>query len=104
MKTKINLVTGNYTYSNASEMLLKMIEHEQQFQNLQNFTSLIRYEGNCQQATENIHRLSRAKNEIKDLVDLARSYNLKLKIETSLHISLVEDTVPEKLDAFQTSL
>jgi hypothetical protein len=101
---KINLIAGSYTPQQAKEMLTKMIKEEQQFHQLQNFTSLIRYEGNCEQATENIHRLCRAQKEIDSLLALAKAENLHLKVETSLRLSLVEEHVHAKAEAACPSL
>jgi len=93
---RMSLVEGTYTPAHAQEMLSKLIKNELQFQRFQNFTSLIRYEGNCEQATENIYNLSRAQEELDRLVARAKAENLCLRLETNLRLSLVEQAVLEQ--------
>jgi len=105
METKrISLSTGNYTAQQARELLNKMIKNEQEFHKLQRYISLIRYEENCEQSNENIQRLSCAQEEINSFLEMANASGLHLKIDTSLRISLVEESVLEPVEAVYPSL
>jgi DNA-binding transcriptional regulator/RsmH inhibitor MraZ len=105
METKrIPLSTGNYTAQQAKELLNKMIKNEQEFHKLQRYISLIRYEENCEQSNENIQRLSCAQEEINSFLEMANASGLHLKIDTSLRISLVEESVLEHAEATYPSL
>ena len=105
METKrISLSTGNYTAQQAREMLNKMIKNEQEFQKLQRFISLIRYEENCEQSNDNMKRLCRAQEEIDGFLEMANASGLHLKIETSLRVSLVEEPVLEPVEAVYPNL
>jgi hypothetical protein len=90
---KVNLLSGSYSPAQAHQMLSKMIKTELQFHRLENFTSLIRYEGNCEQATENIHHLCHAQEEIDRIVKKAREENRYVRLEASLRFSLVEEPI-----------
>jgi hypothetical protein len=105
METKrIPLSTGNYTAQQARELLNKMIKNEQEFHKLQRYISLIRYEENCEQSNENIQRLSCAQEEINSFLEMANASGLHLKIDTSLRISFVEESVLEHAEATYPSL
>ena len=101
---KMSLLTGSYSPKQAQEILGKTIKSGLQFNRLENFTSLIRYEGNCEQATNNIHQLSRAQEEIDRLLAIAKAQNLYLHLETSLRVSLVEQPVAEQEQVAYPSL
>jgi ubiquitin C-terminal hydrolase len=101
---RIPLSTGNYTAQQSREMLSKIIKNEQEFQKLQRFITLIRYEENCNQSKENIQRLNRAQEEIDTFLEMANAANLHLRIETSLRVSLVEEPVLEPAELSYPSL
>lgn len=101
---RISLVAGTYTPACAQEMLGKLIKNELQFHRFQNFTALIRYEGNCKQATENIHNLCDAQDEVERLIAKAKAENLHLQLKTTLSLSLVEEPVTEQLQVAYPSL
>ena len=93
---KFMLLSGSYAPSEARELLVKMIDAELQFHRLLNFTSLIRFEGTCAQATENIKALCQAREEVDRLVQAARDGNLRLQLKTQLQLALVEQEVEER--------
>jgi TPP-dependent 2-oxoacid decarboxylase len=93
---KLPLFHGSYSPTQAHEMLSKLIKHELQFHKFQNFTSLIRYEGNCEQATQNIHNLCRAEEEIDRIISKAKAQNLFVHLEASIRLALVEEPVVER--------
>ena len=93
---KISLIAGDYSPVQVQEVVAKLIKHELQFHRLQNFTSLIRFGSNCNQATANIQHLCRGQEEIDRLLEVAEAEGLHLHIEAELRLSLVEAPVEEQ--------
>ena len=91
------LLSGSYAPDQAREILDNLIRCELQFHRLQDFRSLIRYEGNCEQAAANIRSLRQTQLETDRLLRAARDGNLHLRIEASIRIELAE--APEEMPA-----
>jgi hypothetical protein len=90
-KRTLEFTTGTYTPNQAEELLTNHLHNEMKFHKLQNFTSVIRFEENCEQASNNLQLLQQGKDVIKHLVTQAKQAGMCLQIESKIHITLVED-------------
>jgi hypothetical protein len=84
---KINLIEGNYTPSEAKEMLLDLYHKNINFNKVKNFSSQIRFGKDDKMAEENIEKLTKAVNYINQLVKDAQAENKNLVIKSVIEIA-----------------
>lgn len=84
---KINLIEGNYTPSEAKEMLLDLYNKNINFNKVKNFSSQIRFGIEDKTAEENIENLTKAVNYINQLVKDAQAENKNLAIKSVIEIA-----------------
>ncbi|GAA4343547.1 hypothetical protein [Flaviaesturariibacter amylovorans] len=92
----VPLLHGSYAPADAREILGAMIKAALQHQRLQDFQSLIRYDGNCAQASANIQKLCRAQEELDRFLEVAKTMQQHLSVRMSLQLDLTEAPVEER--------
>jgi hypothetical protein len=90
-KRTLHLTTGTYTPKQAEELLIKNLHNEMNFHKLQNFTSVIRFDEDSEQACNNHRLLQQREDLLKQLLAHAEESGMHLQIESKIHITLVED-------------
>ena len=84
---KISLIEGNYTPSEAKEMLLDLYNKNINFNKVKNFSSQIRFGEDDELAVERIENLTKAVNYLTELLKDAKAENKKLVIKSVIEIS-----------------
>jgi hypothetical protein len=84
---KISLIEGNYTPSEAKEMLLDLYHKNINFNKVKNFSSQIRFGEDDELAVERIENLTKAVNYLTELLKDAKAENKNLVIKSVIEIS-----------------
>lgn len=94
MKTT-KLITGQYTPSEAKEILLNMVDNKINFHKIKNLSSEIHSEKPDIESQKSIEELKEARKQIITLIQKAKDDNTNLKIESTISIDF-ETKVPSK--------
>ncbi|RBA28885.1 hypothetical protein [Flavobacterium tibetense] len=84
---KISLIEGNYSPSEAKEMLLDLYHKNINFNKVKNFSSQIRFGEDDKTAVENIENLTKAVNYLNQLLKDAQAENKNLVIKSVIEIA-----------------
>ena len=83
---KINLMNGEFNSIEAREILLDMCNKNINFNNVQNFSSQIRFGEDDEKALNRINQLKESVSSITEILEEAKAHNKKLKIKSFIEI------------------
>lgn len=84
---KISLIEGNYTPSEAKEMLLDLYNKNINFNKVKNFSSQVRFGEDDEMALEHIENLTKSVNYLTQLLKDAQVENKNLVIKSVIEIA-----------------
>lgn len=84
----LNLIAGTFTADEAEELLQEMIKIKINFHNLKNFISMVKHDEPDYLSRQRIKELTELQEEIKQLVNMAKLVDKKLKISSAISIQL----------------
>ena len=85
-KKKINLFTGEFNLDEAREILMDICNKNINFNEVQNFSSQIRFGDGDEKALNRINQLKESVAYITEILEEAKTYNKKLKIKSFIEI------------------
>ncbi|MFX0556367.1 hypothetical protein ACOCEA_06190 [Maribacter sp. CXY002] len=87
----VDLIKGNFTPSEASDLLIAFFEHKINFHKLERLSVYaVHPDGDTEEPSERINELEYDKNIVKDFISLARRDGKNLKINSSI-VLVIED-------------
>lgn len=84
---KINLINGEFDSFEAREILMDMCNKNINFNKVQNFSSQIRFGEDDEKALDRIDQLRESVAHISEILEEAKAYNKKLKIQSFIEIA-----------------
>ncbi len=88
----VKLIEGNFTTSEAADILISMISKKINFHKLQRLSALEKY---CDDDTlyldDRIHQLKKAEEDVKELILHARDQGYQFKINGTVEIELIKN-------------
>jgi hypothetical protein len=83
---KINLINGEFTPSEASELLMDLYNKNINFNKIQNFSSQVRYGVDDENALCRIQELRESVEQIKDVLMEAKEHGKNIVVKSFLEI------------------
>lgn len=87
---KINLIIGEFTPIEASELLIDLYNKNINFNKIQNFSSQVRFGVDDENALSRIQELKESVEQIKEIVTEAKASQRNVFIKSFLEIELEE--------------
>ncbi|HLP65194.1 hypothetical protein [Flavobacterium sp.] len=87
---KINLINGEFTPIEASELLIDLYNKNINFNKIQNFSSQVRFGVDDENALSRIQELKESVEQIKEIVTEAKASQRNVFIKSFLEIELEE--------------
>lgn len=85
----IKLIDGEYTPQEAASILLAVIEEKIKYHNIQILSFEERFSVSNENSIKRLEELKQSREEICNLVELAKSENKSFKIKSNINIELV---------------
>lgn len=85
----IKLIDGEYTPQEAASILLAVIEEKIKYHNIHILSHEERFNVSNESSIKRLKELKQSREEICQLVELAKSDNKRLKIKSNINIELV---------------
>jgi hypothetical protein len=97
----IKFINGNFTPSDAQEVMLDAINKQINFYNLKNFRSQVHYDAPDPEAQVCMEELKEARGRLLALMQAAQDSGLEVLIESTIQVTLLakEYTAPLCLEA-----
>jgi hypothetical protein len=86
MNKKIKLINGNFSASDAHEILMDMYTKNIQFNKVKNFSSQIRFGSDDQNALKRVEELKENLVDISTIISQAKNQNKNLVIDSFIEI------------------
>ncbi|MEQ9465782.1 MAG: hypothetical protein RLN88_00135 [Ekhidna sp.] len=87
--TTQTLIKGEFQVDDAAEILNHMLMTKINFHERRNFSSQIRFGQNDEASLQRIKELEDSKSEIRELIQLARTNGLSMRISSNISIELI---------------
>lgn len=84
------LIHGTFTASESAQILFSLISSKINFHTMENFSSQERFGKDAPQSQMRIQALKKVQESLKKIFDVAEKKDVKLKIESSVEISILE--------------
>jgi hypothetical protein len=86
---EINLIEGNFTPTEASDILIALIDHKINFHKLERMSVYaLQPDGDITESSGRIHELECDKGITKDFISIARREGKKLKISGTIQLTI----------------
>jgi hypothetical protein len=92
METNKNfkLIDGVFNSKEAKKIIISLINNKINYHNLEDFSNHIRFNNDLSNSQKRISELQNAQKMIEELVDLAEKNQWKLKIESTVEITILK--------------
>ena len=87
---RIKLIDGDFTHTDAVEMLMQLIGHKINYHKLKNFSSEERLGVPHEKSMQRLIELNRDRERILEVLDYAEKNNRKVSIHSTIKIQLSE--------------
>ncbi len=84
------LIHGTFTASEAAQVIFDLISSKINFHTMENFSSQVRFGKASPNTQKRIEALKKVRVELKKIFDVAEKKGLKIKIEGTVEITMVE--------------
>jgi hypothetical protein len=85
---QIKLIDGDYSVSEAADVLFSVISDKIRFHNIQMLSIRERFDGDTSHSEERLAELNEAKEKIAEILKVAREQGADLEIYSSIQIKL----------------
>lgn len=85
---QIKLIDGEYSVSEAADVLFSVISDKIRFHNIQMLSIRERFDGDTSHSEERLAELNEAKDKIAEILQVAREQGAVLEIYSSIQIKL----------------
>jgi hypothetical protein len=88
-KTDFDLIKGDFTTEEASEILNYLIDKKIRFHRLNRFSTEIRFGGMDENSAQRCEELKQSKTSMNEFIQLAKKQGRTLRIKSSLSIEII---------------
>jgi hypothetical protein len=87
----LTLINGNFTHTEAKEILSDMISSKINFHNIKNWSSQERFGKDDEVAQERIPALTKEMEKLQTILSEAKKHNKKLVVSSEINIILMDE-------------